>query len=168
MNLLTIDWGILKTLLEKSIFNKAADYQWYQPWNCLGKFLIISKRQRQSSGGVPYKKVFLKILQDSKENTCARVSFLIKLQVKAGNFSKSRLWHRCFPVNFAKFLRTYFYLKQLRWLLLKKPFSRSLLDEFYVMRLNFNQAFGFPRLKPVFRTYKNNWFALCYNFLVPI
>ena len=27
------------------------------------------------------KKVFLKILQNSEENTCARVSFLIKLQV---------------------------------------------------------------------------------------
>ena len=34
------------------------------------------------------KKVFLEISQNSQENTCARVSFLIK-----------RLWHRCFPVN---------------------------------------------------------------------
>ena len=25
------------------------------------------------------------------------------------NFIKKRLWHRCFPVNFAKFLRTAFY-----------------------------------------------------------
>ena len=33
--------------------------------------------------------------------TCARVSFLI-------NFIKKSLWHRCFPVNFAKFLRTPF------------------------------------------------------------
>ena len=31
----------------------------------------------------------------------ARVSFLIKLK-------KNRLWHRCFPVNFVKFLRTSF------------------------------------------------------------
>ena len=46
------------------------------------------------------KKVFLKILQNSQENTCARVSFLIKLQLK------KRLWRRCFPVNIAKFLRT--------------------------------------------------------------
>ena len=44
------------------------------------------------------KKVFLKVLQNSQENTCARVSFLIELQA----------WHRCFPVNFAKFLRTPF------------------------------------------------------------
>ena len=30
-----------------------------------------------------------------------------------------RLWHRCFPVNFAKFLRTPFFTKYLRWLLLQ-------------------------------------------------
>ena len=28
---------------------------------------------------------------------------------------KKRLWHRCFSVNFAKFLRTPFLTKQLRW-----------------------------------------------------
>ena len=31
---------------------------------------------------------------------------------------KKRLWHRCFPVNFAKFLRTPFFTKHLWWLLL--------------------------------------------------
>ena len=30
--------------------------------------------------GVLWKKMFLKILQNSQENICARVSFLIKLQ----------------------------------------------------------------------------------------
>ena len=32
------------------------------------------------TGGVLYKKVFLKILQNSQENMCTRVSLLIKLQ----------------------------------------------------------------------------------------
>ena len=32
---------------------------------------------------------------------------------------KKRLWHKCFPVNFAKFLRTPFSVDHLRWLLLK-------------------------------------------------
>ena len=31
---------------------------------------------------------------------------------------KKSLWHRCFPVNFAKFLRTLFSTDHLRWLLL--------------------------------------------------
>ena len=63
------------------------------------------------SGGVVLKKVCLKISQSSQENTCARVSFLITLL-------KKRLWHRCFPVNFVKFLRTPFLTELLRWLLL--------------------------------------------------
>ena len=51
------------------------------------------------------KKVFLEISQNSQENTCASVSFLIKLP---GTLLKKRPWYRCFPVNFAKFLRTPF------------------------------------------------------------
>ena len=31
---------------------------------------------------------------------------------------KKRLWRRCFPVNFAEFLRTLFVTEHLRWLLL--------------------------------------------------
>ena len=42
------------------------------------------------------KRLFLKILQNSQENTCARVSFLNKVAV---------LWHRNFPRNFSQFLR---------------------------------------------------------------
>ena len=34
------------------------------------------------------KKVLLEILQNSQENTCARVSFLVKLQAEACNFIK--------------------------------------------------------------------------------
>ena len=46
--------------------------------------------------GVLQEKVFLEILQNSQENACARASF----------FNETRLWHKCFPVNFANFLRT--------------------------------------------------------------
>ena len=55
-------------------------------------------------------RVFLKILQKSHENSCARVSFLMKLQLE------KRIRHRCFPVNIAKFLRTPFFIEHLRWL----------------------------------------------------
>ena len=50
------------------------------------------------------KKVFLEISENSQENTCTRVSFLIKL--RPATCFKKRLWHRCFLVNFVKFLRT--------------------------------------------------------------
>ena len=51
------------------------------------------------------KKVFLEISQNPQEYTCLRVS---------------RLWHRCFPVNFVKFLRTPFLIEHLWWLLLSE------------------------------------------------
>ena len=47
------------------------------------------------------RKVFLEILQNSQENTCTRVSFLIKLQ--ACNFIEK---DTLAPVSFAKLLRT--------------------------------------------------------------
>ena len=68
------------------------------------------------------KKMFLEISQNSQENLCSRVSFLIKLQAsghRPATLSKKRLWHRCLPVNFVKFLRTPFYKEHLWWLLLK-------------------------------------------------
>ena len=53
------------------------------------------------AGGVLQKKVLLEISQNSQENTCARDSFLLKLQPET--LLKKNLWHKCFPVNFAKF-----------------------------------------------------------------
>ena len=65
--------------------------------------------------GVLQKKVFFKIQQNSKENTCDRVSFLIKLLAQHlcqslffNKVAASGLWHGCFFVNFEKFLRTPF------------------------------------------------------------
>ena len=66
--------------------------------------------------------MFLEISQNLQENPCARVSFWIKLQtwgMRPIILLKKRLWHRCFPLNFAKFLRTPFLKEHLRGLLLK-------------------------------------------------
>ena len=54
--------------------------------------------------------VFLEISQNSQEDTCARVSFFNKVaDIRPATLLKKRLWHRCFPVNFAKFLKHFFY-----------------------------------------------------------
>ena len=47
--------------------------------------------------------MFLEISQNSQENTFVRDSSLIK-----------SLWHRCFPVKFARFLRTPFFTEHLQ------------------------------------------------------
>ena len=50
------------------------------------------------------------ILKNPQENTCVGVSFLT-------TSLKERPWHRCFPMNFAKFLKTPFFIEHLKWLL---------------------------------------------------
>ena len=92
-----------------------------------GNTIVV--RSEAATGGVLYKNLPLKISQNSKENTCAGVSFLIKLQAKACNIIQKRDSDiSCFPVNFAKFLRTPFFIGHLWWLLLqglKKIFSKE-------------------------------------------
>ena len=52
------------------------------------------------------KYVFLKILENVKENTCAKVLFLEKIaHHQACKFIKKRLQHRWFTVNCAKLLK---------------------------------------------------------------
>ena len=64
------------------------------------------------------KKVFLEILQNSYEHMC-QSPFLNKVAVlRPAILFKKRHCHRCFLVNFAKFLRTPFLTEHLRWLLL--------------------------------------------------
>ena len=58
--------------------------------------------------------MFLKISQNSQGNTRVRVSFFLR----PATLFKKRLWHRCFPRNFAKFLRTAFPTEHLRWVIL--------------------------------------------------
>ena len=53
--------------------------------------------------------VLLEIFQSSKENICIRVPFFNKVTgLRPATSSKKRLRHGCFPVNFAKSLRTAF------------------------------------------------------------
>ena len=63
--------------------------------------------------------VFLKIWQCSQKNTCFGAFFNKYPGLKACNFIKKRLQHRCFPVKFAKLLRTPFFTEHIRWLLLE-------------------------------------------------
>ena len=74
----------------------------HQSWH-LTHTVSVSLSQvwvRSSHGSFSVKEVFLEISQNPPKNTCARVSFWIKLLAEACHFIlKKRLWHRCFPVN---------------------------------------------------------------------
>ena len=58
-----------------------------------------------------YKKGALKSFINAQENTCVRVSFLIKFAgLRPATLLKKRLRDRCFPVSFEKYLQnTFFY-----------------------------------------------------------
>ena len=68
---------------------------------------------RSSHPEVFCKKHVLRDFANSQENTCARVSLLIKLQAKVGNFIKKDTQEKVFPVNFVKFQRTPFLTERL-------------------------------------------------------
>ena len=73
-------------------------------------------------------KVFCKkgVLRNFAEFTgkhlCQRL-FFNKVAGLPGTLLKKSLRHRCFPVNFTKFLRTPFFKEHLRWLFLKIALS---------------------------------------------
>ena len=69
------------------------------------------------------KKEFLKLSQNSQEKICVGVSFL---SLRAANLFKKRLWRRCFPVNFSKFLGTSFSIEHQLLLSQKKRYENHL------------------------------------------
>ena len=69
--------------------------------------ILISILNRSSHRRYSAKRVLLEISQNLQENTCARVSFLIR-DLRPATLLKKSLWHRCISVNFVKFLRTLF------------------------------------------------------------
>ena len=55
----------------------------------------------------------------STKHLCQRHFFDKVASLRRATLLKKSLWHRFFPVNFSKFLRTHFFTEHLRWLLLK-------------------------------------------------
>ena len=78
-------------------------------WYC--NFNVYMQKQPTE---VFYKKGFLKNSSNSQESTCVRVFFNNVIGLRPTTLLKMRLWHRCFPVNFTKFLRTPFFTKHLQ------------------------------------------------------
>ena len=79
-------------------------------------FMNLFMMLRSSRPEMFYKKVFLEVLQNSKENTCARILTSLKKE----------LWRRCLLVNFAKLLRTPFLTEHLQRLLLDAASANAL------------------------------------------
>ena len=111
---LTILWGWCLRLMVTNCSEAPRDIQAFIGWWQFNSLFIF----KLSCLKALCKKLVLNILQNSQENSCVEVSFLMKLQVEGVNFTKKNFWCICFPVNFAALWRlfyrthscTYFYI----------------------------------------------------------
>ena len=91
---------------------------------------VFFEKRRSSRPKVFCKKCVLKnFAKFTGKHLCQSLLFNKVAGLRPANLLIKRLWHRCFPVNFAKFLRTPFLTEHLRWLLLKKV-SLKILQNF--------------------------------------
>ena len=95
-------YSILKTLIwgKRNLSVKKANID-----EGLKKECIFANMQKQPAG-VFCEKGILRNFAKNMKTPVFRDSFLIKLQSLPATSLKRSFWHRCFPVNFAKFLRT--------------------------------------------------------------
>ena len=108
--------------------------------------------QRSSHQRCSVKKAFLEILQNSLENTCATVWGLEGCRPRPGTLLKINLWHRCFPVNFAKFLKT--------------PFPQNTSGRLLLPSHNWKYCFQCIKTNTVkFRNTQNYWNRKATNWL---
>ena len=76
---------------------------------------FIGDKQQQSTGVV-----LRNFAKFTGKHLCQTLFFNKVPNLRTGTLLKKSVWHRCFPVNFAKFLRTTFFTEHLRWLFLDK------------------------------------------------
>ena len=86
------------------------------------------------------KTLFLKILQNSQENTCARVSFLLKLQATVRTFMKKETLAQVFCCEFYEIFETNFFTEHL-WVTAcfngLKLLALSFIAKYWSIRLNY-------------------------------
>ena len=112
------------------VFPLTVRTSWIQVVNGAYMRCSVDVQDRSNFPKVFCKKGALKSFAKFAENTCARVSFLIKLQawslsyrnqsidslvqwtvfymigINLANLLKKRLWHRCFPVNYCDIFKS--------------------------------------------------------------
>ena len=93
---------LLRTPLEGCFcFFSNPNYLNHEDYTTKCNFIVLSQNNRRSHQSCSMRKGALRnFTKLTGKRLCQGLSFLLLL--------KKRLWYRCFPVNFAKFLRTLF------------------------------------------------------------
>ena len=127
-----------KTPMSKSYFSKVPDFY------------------RSSHRRCSVKKGFLeRCSQNSQENTWIRDSILIKLQA----YGCKKDWHKHFPVNLVKFLRTPFLQNTSRRLLLLLAFQKQPPEVLYEKRSSWKFRKIHRKTPEVCKIFKNTFFT---------
>ena len=81
---------------------------------------------RSSRLGVFCKKGALRnFIKFTRKHPCQSLFFNKVADLRPATLLKKRLWHKCLPVNFVKFLRTAFLTEHLWWLLLSSQIRNA-------------------------------------------
>ena len=96
------------------------------------------------------KDVLRSLTKFTGKRLCQSLFFNKVACLRPATLLKKRLWHRCFPVNFEKSLRTPFYTEHLWWLLLTIA-----VREIYYATLKYNTYIFFG--PPLPKTKKKNY-----------
>ena len=80
--------------------------------------LALSNRQSSRPEAFCQKGVLRNFAKFTGKHVFQSLFFNKVAGLRSATVLKKTLWHRCFPVNFVKILRTPFYIEHLRWLLL--------------------------------------------------
>ena len=98
-------------------------------WRIFPGFIQVDGKEA-ATAVVLWEKLFLEILHNSQENTCARVSFLIKLQAATCNFIKKETLAQVFSCEFCGISKNTFITEHLRatpfWMVIHTKSSFSL------------------------------------------
>ena len=105
--------------------------------------MFETKSRKSSRPEVLCKKDVLRNFSKFTEKHLFQSLLFNKVAGQPRTLLKKRLWHRCFPVNFAKFSKTAFLTEHLRWLLLNLVWPGSELLVRPVVTLTFLSYFRF-------------------------
>ena len=115
--------------------------------NC--SVVAFTKRNRSSHPRCSVRKGVLRnFVKFTRKHLCHSIFFNKVPGLRPATLLKNRLWHRCFPVNFAKFLRTPFLQNTSGRLLLKQRENQSAI--YYKMQwLGFRSRLCIPKLQVI-------------------
>ena len=105
------------------------------------------------------KDVLRNFAQFTGKYLCQSLFFKQICSLRVATLLKEILWHRCFPLNCAKFLRTTFFIEHVRWLLLKRQQQNS----FYFKENTEQPPVLFPEMISSDTFHKDETFFYCFE-----